>query len=327
VTDYSSTTQGDPTVNVQQVTLCDEATGSTAKILAGYGFNCYQFTAVDRGTPVELLWSEPTFESGLGRASGSGIPLMFPFAGRIPGTIFRWDNREFQLTAGDGRGNAIHGFVMDRPWRVIAQSADSVTGQFRASVDDPLLLDSWPADFRLTCTYRLRGTRLEFRVVAENPDSRPLPCGFGTHPYFRLSLGGTNPEDCIVRLPVTRRWELVDMLPTGQRLPVEDAGAFQRGRPFREITLDDVFTGLRFEGSWCTADMRDPAAQRTSFVQFDQAFRECVVYTPPHREAICIEPETCVPGAFELAGRGIDTGLRVLAPGEKFEANIVMGLA
>ena len=71
-------------MNVQQVTIRDEASGSSAKILAGLGFNCYQFTAVDRGTPVEMLWSEPTFESGRCRASGSGIPLMFPFAGRIP---------------------------------------------------------------------------------------------------------------------------------------------------------------------------------------------------------------------------------------------------
>ena len=318
---------GDPTVNVQQVTIRDAASGSSARILAGFGFNCYQFTAVDRGTPVEILWSEPTFETGRARASGSGIPLMFPFAGRIRGTIFRWDNREFQLTAGDGLGNALHGFVIDRPWRVVAQSADAVTGQFQASVDDPLLLNSWPADFRITCTYRVRGTQLECHLIAANPDTQPLPCGMGTHPYFRLSLGGAAPEDCIVRLPISERWELVDMLPTGQRLIVEEAKAFQRGRPFREITLDDIFTGLKFDGNWCTAEIHDPTAGRTSIVRFDQAFRECVVYTPPHREAICIEPETCVPGAFELAARGIDAGLRVLAPGESFEAHIVMGLS
>jgi aldose 1-epimerase len=47
-------------------------------------------------------------------------------------------------------------------------------------------------------------------------------------------------------------------------------------------------------------------------------FRECVVYTPPHREAICIEPLTCAAGAAALAQRGIDAGWRVLPPAEKF---------
>ena len=57
-------------------------------------------------------------------------------------------------------------------------------------------------------------------------------------------------------------------------------------------------------------------------IAFDRAFRECVVYTPPHREAICIEPYTCLAGAFGLAERNLDTGLRVLPPGHSFEARV-----
>ena len=37
------------------------------------------------------------------------------------------------------------------------------------------------------------------------------------------------------------------------------------------------------------------------------------VYTPP--QAICLEPQTCAPDAFNLSGRGIDAGMRVVAPG------------
>ena len=39
---------------------------------------------------------------------------------------------------------------------------------------------------------------------------------------------------------------------------------------------------------------------------------------------ICIEPLTCVPNAAALAQRGIDSGLRVLAPGESLKCRIVM---
>ena len=57
-------------------------------------------------------------------------------------------------------------------------------------------------------------------------------------------------------------------------------------------------------------------------MSFDRAFRECVVYTPPHREAICIEPYTCVPDSLQLERQGVNAGLRVLAPGESFQTRI-----
>ena len=66
----------------------------------------------------------------------------------------------------------------------------------------------------------------------------------------------------------------------------------------------------------------DPAAGRTVTIAFDRTFRECVVYNPPHRRAVCIEPYTCVPDPFRLAASGVDAGLRVLEPGEAFSARV-----
>ena len=65
------------------VTISDAATGARAKILPGRGFNCFSFLAPTKATPLEVLWSVADFAEGGGRPSGSGIPLMFPFAGRI----------------------------------------------------------------------------------------------------------------------------------------------------------------------------------------------------------------------------------------------------
>jgi aldose 1-epimerase len=311
-------------VSVQCITIADPSTGSSARVLTGYGFNCFEFRATRGGEPVDILWAEADFDQGQKRASGSGIPLLFPFPGRIPGTAFLWDGQQYPLEAGDGRGNAIHGFVLNRPWRVTAQDGQSVTGQFHASIDDPSLLKCWPADFCITVRYTLTGDSLETWIQIENPDQRPLPCGLGTHPYFRLPLGGKEANDCAIQLPVAGRWELSDMLPTGVKSSLADAAAYQAGRAFGELTLDDVFTDLLREGPWCTARILDPDSGTRLEVAFDDAFRECVVYTPPHREAICIEPYTCVPSAAELQSRNIDSGLRVLAPGASFEARVTM---
>lgn len=303
--------------------------GAQARVQTAYGFNCFSYHAMTTKGPREALWSAPGFESDKSRATGSGIPLLFPFPGRIPGVVFRWKGKEYPQTAGDGRGNAIHGFVHERPWRVVAQSESSVTGEFHASQDDPSLAERWPADFRIRVAYSLSEGALVMEAAIDNPSplgGSSLPCGFGVHPYFRLPLSALSPaEECLVLLPVSSKWELVEMLPTGRNLPL-DAATFAAGLRFGDMKFDDVFAGLAFEGDLCTARIVDRQAARSLSIAFDRAFRECVVYNPPHREAICIEPYTCVPGAFALAESGLDAGLRLLAPGESFTAKMVVRL-
>ena len=43
-----------------------------------------------------------------------------------------------------------------------------------------------------------------------------------------------------------------------------------------------------------------------------------VVYAPPTRPTICFEPYTCPTDALNLAAGGLDVGLIVLAPGERW---------
>lgn len=309
-------------MTIENVTLIDPTTGARASILAGFGFNCYEFVANLNGREVDVLWSAPGFASGDERASGSGIPLLFPFPGRLRGSTFQWEGRDYSLEAGDGRGNAIHGFVLNRPWRVIEQSASRVVGQFQASVDDLKLLDQWPADFCVTGTYELIGNRLASTFVFENPDDKALPCGFGTHPYFRLPLGGTSSESCVVTIPATKHWELVDMLPTGKCKELAEAKAYQQGLRFGDMKFDDVFGGLVFDGDDCVSEIVDPESNTRLTMRFDRSFRELVVYTPPHRGAVCVEPYSCVPGTVGLDLPGVDFGLRILQPGESFTSRV-----
>lgn len=302
--------------------LCDDQSGSKAAILVSQGFNCFRFQACPQGRPIEVLYAPLEFATGKGRPSKGGIPLMLPFPGRIPGTTFTWEGKQYELEAGDPLGNAIHGFAMWRPWRVMEESASHAVGEFHAFRDDPTLKERWPADFRISAEYNLVGNSLLAEYTIDNPGDAPLPCGFGTHPYFRVPLGGDSPEKCVVRLPVSVQWELQDMLTTGRRLDLAIAAALQAGQPYGNLQLDDAYSGVQFEGGWSSASIFDPKSGVTVTQRFDAAFRECVAFTPPHREAICIEPLTCVPNVFELTGGGIDAGLRILGPGESFTARV-----
>jgi aldose 1-epimerase len=309
-------------MKAETITISDPQTGSEAEILVSLGFNCFRFTAMPQGRPVEVLYAPEGFTTGQARPSKGGVPLMLPFPGRIPGTTFTWEGKPYELEAGDGLGNAIHGFVMWRRWRIMEQTDSHAVGEFHAWRDDPSLKTRWPADFRITAEYRLVGNALKAEYSIENPGDVPLPCGFGTHPYFRVPIGGPSADECVVSLPVSAKWELEKMLPTGRRLPLAEAAAFQAGRRYGDLQLDHAFSGLSFAGGWCQASIRDSDSGLTVTQRFDEAFRECVVYTPPHREAICIEPLTCVPGCFELTQRGIDAGLKIVPPGESFSARV-----
>jgi aldose 1-epimerase len=303
-------------MTLECVVLRNLETNATARIAVGLGFNCFDFTVWRRGQPIQVLWSAPDFLAGTARPSSSGIPILFPFPGRIHGTVLRWQGQDFQLQAGDRLGNAIHGFVMSRAWRIVEQNQQRVVGEFHAGRDDPTLLAAWPADFRIRVAYEMGPDALVSLIEVSNPDSKPLPYGFGTHPYFRIPLGGPDRDRCVIRLPVTQQWELREMIVTGKRLDVDNASALQHGLPFGELQLDNVFTGLVHDGKFVRSQIHDPKSQVAVEQSFDASFRECVVFTPPHREAICIEPYTCAPSSLDLAQRGIDAGLQILNPGE-----------
>jgi aldose 1-epimerase len=314
-------------MSLEIVTLHDPKSGDRAQIAVGFGFNCFSYQVERDGKPVEVLWSHEKFASGTERPSGSGIPLLFPFAGRIAGTSFEYEGQTYQLEEGDGQGNAIHGFVMQRPWRLIEQTRARAVAEFQASVDDPALLDRWPADFAIRAAYALREGLLACDIRVTNPARRPLPFALATHAYFRVPPGGGGHADsCIVQVPVRQNWELAGLVPTGRVHALAESERLDRGLVFEHCRFDNVFSGLAFEAGRTATTIHNATAGHTLRQTFDDSFGYCVVYNPPHREAICMEPYTALPNAFALRAQGVETGLRFLAPGESYETTLEIEL-
>jgi aldose 1-epimerase len=312
------------------VKISDPASGAEAQILTSLGFNCFSWRPVLDDGPREMIWAHPDFTGGNERPSGSGIPLLFPFPGRIGGAKFQFGGRKYALEPGDAFGNAIHGFVHKRPWRVVEQSPSRVAGEFQAAVDDASILNHWPSDFCIRVSYEVRGQELLSEIRYENTGNAPLPCGFGTHTYFRLPLvEGAVAEETLVYAPVSQIWHLENMLPVGRILPVPAGMELAGAMPLAGRQFDTTYTGMRAEADGLIQTcLREPVSGRSVTQRFDATFTQCVVYTPPHREAICLEPYTCVPNAIQLAaeggglGGGHATGLQIFAPGETRETEI-----
>jgi aldose 1-epimerase len=314
--------QGDGTI----VVLEGAGGAARAEIAPGSGFNCFRWQVTTGGRTLDLLYADSNFLTG-GKPTRSGIPILFPFPNRIRDGVFRWDGKRYQLPEnGPGGKNAIHGFVCFRPWRVIASGADErsawVTGEFRASVDAPETLSLWPTDYAIRITYGLIRHRLHLQAEIRNDGLVPLPFGLGFHPYFRIpAFGGEKPEDCEIEVPAGSFWELKDSLPTGARLPVAGTPLdLNRPRPFVDLKLDDLLTDIP-DSHHGTLKVPRGIVHHGEGVQLvvraSHHFRETVVFTPPHRQAFCIEPYTCTTDAINLQQQGIDAGWRVLDPGQR----------
>ncbi len=289
-----------------------------AVIVPSLGFTCIEFVTHVGEQPVSVLDSEPDILSGNCRPGRSGIPILFPFPNRIRHGRFSHRGKVYEVPPPAWFPQTIHGFCVDRAWRVIDSTPHSLTGEFLLSRDAPERRKQWPADARLVVTYSVETARLRADITVENPDSVPLPWGLGTHPYFQLPLGaGHPPESCVIRAEAAAQWELEQCFPTGPRQSVPAEKDLRSGWRYGTCSLDDVYTDLTPINGSIVQVIDDPVSQLRMTQRSCEEFRELVVFTPKDRAVICLEPYTCTTDAANLQSRGLDAGWRELAPGER----------
>ena len=299
-----------------------EGPACRAEVWPALGFNCYRWQVVRQGTAFELLYAAPNLFEELA-PTRSGFPVLFPFPNRIRDGRFTWDGKAYELPRNDSTGkNAIHGFACRRPWRVVDHGTDGesawVTGEFHARQDAPDCLSFWPSDYRIRVTYRLTTNGLAVEAVVDNPDRVPLPFGLGYHPYFRIPFrDGADPNTYRVTVSAGGYWDLEECLPRGPVRAVDQRRDLRTPVPFPRLQVDDVLTNLTPVEQEC-GRVEEPLFGMRFLCSPD--FREMVVFTPPHRQAVCLEPYTCVTDAINLQARGMDAGWRVLQPGEAWKA-------
>jgi aldose 1-epimerase len=304
-----------------------------AEVWPQWGFNCLRWQV----RQPDDRWGSILYTAGDWEMNPvptrSGQPILFPFPGRMRDGRFTFEGKVYQLPATErNSNNAIHGFSPRAVWRVIDWNGDDefafVTGQFNLKKDSPENLPHWPADFNLNVTYRLYRDRLRVDAAVENLGPGPLPFGLGYHPYFRLpGLPEAEIEPCILQAHVEQLWETENNLPTGWRRDIPAAIDFLQPTPLGATQLDNAFTSPPRGGGGLT-DLREmavlshPQALGRLRVLADPSFRDLVLFTPPHRQAVAIEPYTCSADAANLAERGIDSGWKVIPAGANWEASV-----
>jgi aldose 1-epimerase len=113
---------------------------------------------------------------------------------------------------------------------------------------------------------------------------------------------------------------------------VDTARDLNQLRRCSELTLDDILTELggspvaEVAGLVQRGLLREAPGEVEMRLLCSPAFREMVMFTPAHREAICLEPYTCTTDAVNLQQRGIDAGWLTLEPGGQWSAVVAMAI-
>lgn len=292
-----------------------ESDDERAEVWPSHGFNClrWQVRQPD-GSWGDLLYTAPDWETNP-VPTRSGHPILFPFPNRLRAGSFQHASRAYHLALNESSGkHAIHGFTPRRPWRVIASgaAADSafVTGEFRLSTDAPDAV--WPADGTLIVTYQLSATTMRVEATVAATGGRPFPFGLGYHPYFRIPGGPELADDMRVTCRAGGLWELDAGVPTGRRMTADGPLDFREPKRVGDLALDHLFTALDPAPPGVVAELRGDRGSLSLWAS--AGWREVLLFTPPHRRAVAIEPYTCASNAANLP----DAGWRVLKPGEAY---------
>ncbi|MFZ2898025.1 MAG: hypothetical protein WA004_05355 [Saprospiraceae bacterium] len=224
--------------------------------------------------------------------------ILAPFPNRLKDGKYRFEGKEYQFPVNEpARNNALHGFVMDKPFEIVEEGDFSVALEYRYEGS----FGYYPFPFLLRVTYSLSvadGFTAFFEM--KNTGSSPMPAGLGWHPYFQL---GDSADALSLQLPAAEQ-VLVDerMIPTGEKVCYD---AFEAMKQIGATAFD---TGFRLPEP-CVVRLRE-GTRELEYWQ-DGAFPYLQVFIPPARRSIALEPMTC---NIDALNNG--EGLRILAPGE-----------
>jgi aldose 1-epimerase len=297
-------------------TIVIEAQSERAVLVPEAGCQCLSYSVGG----LEVIAGPDSPDSWRQHPHRLGIPILFPWPGRVAGAQFTYRGKSYRLPVNDSRGNAIHGFACERPFKVLRKGPYFMTANLDSQADSSIAA-IWPWPFQLELDYEV-GNGLRLKATVRNTGTEAMPFGFGAHPYFRAPLGNPGSRSAMtLRLGAESHWLLdAQLIPDGVPEPLSGKFDLVSPRVIGNETYDDAFHMMPYKRDEPRARLHDPSVRAAVEVRADRAYGEFVVYVPPSDPVVAIEPYTSAPDAFNLAARGIECGMLELWPGETWSA-------
>lgn len=237
--------------------------------------------------------------------AASSFPLV-PFSNRVADgrAVFEGQSYRFPINM-PPEPHSIHGDGWRAAWKVEREEpAKAILFHEPAKTPFPYICQQ---------TFDLSENGLAVSLEMTNTGDKRVPAGFGHHPYFPRTKGLT------LNMPATEVWLPDERQLPEKKVPIPYAWDFSTARHLAPLDLDHDFTGG--DGGPITMHWSETGIRL--LINPDPIFAHAVVYVPPGRDFVCVEPVTHVANAVNLAAAGrTDTGLQTLEPGEMLSGSI-----
>ena len=243
-----------------------------------------------------------------------------PFAGRIKEGKYIFNSTEYTLPINyPEEGNACHGYVYPKKFSVTEKHINSDSALCRLEYLYDNENEGYPFIYSIELTYELsasEGLTCTTRIINQSENSVPLSDGW--HHYFDL---GIKINDLQLKLDVSEIIELDSRnIPTGNKKAYNDFSVPAR---IGNTEFDSCFKIKSNKGKVITKLISPDQEIDLDIWQEtgNYKYEYLVIYTPPGRKSIAVEPITSNINSFNNKD-----GLIVLAPEEKFIAGFGISL-
>ena len=240
---------------------------------------------------------------------------LFPFAGRIRNGVYSFQKKTHQLPLNyPEEENACHGFLYKEKFDVLSKNTFSNFAEVELGYSSKDGFDGYPFNFKIIVTHRLSGTgQVTTSTTVENLSNVQILFSDGWHPYYVL---GNLIDDLVIEFKGNEKIELnKNKVPTGRRIKLNN-------REINKIEiadkkLDDVFK-LSSEIGRNEINLVSKKTGNILNIWHESGvnkYNYLVLYTPPDRKSIAIEPITSNIDSFNSK-----EDIIILNPGTKWSA-------
>lgn len=287
------------------VRLQDKATNTIISILPEFGAILHGFEIPVEGEHLNIIdnySSRENIEQDLAISYKSS--KLSPFVCRLRDGKYRIDDEEFEITKKFTDGNAIHGLLYNKAFKIVDEFSDDntavVTLRYHYKRDDP----GYPYDYVCEIRYTLLPqSTLQVETTVLNLDKLSIPLADGWHPYFQL---GGRIDDYEFQASTETMIEFDEgLIPTGKL--IHDP-AFAAAVRIGSRQLDNCFVVQPIEQRPC-AVLYNPGNGVYVSIFANSRYPYLQLYTPPHRKSMAIENLSAAPDCFNNG-----MGLVMLSP-------------
>ena len=277
-----------------KIFLRDNASQSEVAIVPGCGAMLHAFTAVHEMNAINIIDSyanKKVFDENAEVDGFKGLKLS-PFPCRIPGAVYRFNDREYRFNNFLLNGSAIHGLLYRQPFQLVKEqvtknfSCISLLHEYKGGDA------GYPFPHNCIIDYCLeKENTLSITTTIKNTGDAALPIADGWHPYFTF---GGKVDDLELQFQSQEMMEFINLVPSGKILPYTTFASPQR---IGDTVLDNSFI-LDFSKAQPMCILRDPATGWQLEIRPDKSYPYLQIYIPPHRKSIAIENLSAPPDSF-----------------------------